>query len=213
LIIHYHVIKTGGSTIGEKLKSEYYGFYQRADGVIMDGAEFVQSHNLRRSEVIKTVPNAKEMIIIREPAEWLVSQYHQDIRRRKVDTDFKVWYYTDFPNSVNPIDTRFNRLTKYVKRFFSNIYDVLENMWMVFITEYLDVDLPLLFTYLGLNPIWENQRMTGKYDKIDKAMTPRVYKLTEDMRERIKKENPEDYKLYEYAKELRKKKRWTLKSA
>ena len=189
-----HVIKTGGTTLVSKFKEEMEGRFRW-------GHDFVHNSWKDPDKLIRW------FTIIRDPADWLVSIYHQATRRARQDIDFEHWYEIAAPNPCNPQKARYNRLSHYVSRFcgynFSGIYKLLDDCWGVTITTKLDEDLPRLIKYFGLTSGYTNERVTGEYDRFDKCMTPKKYKLKVKMRKRIYQENPEDVKLFEYAKEKR----------
>jgi hypothetical protein len=166
----------------------------------------ISNHDMTCPE--DTLDVANVFTVIRDPADWQVSIYHQAIRRMGSDMSFEAFYERTRNNPVNPCNGRYNRECIYFDRFFGcapqEVGGWLEKLWGVTVTDKLDEDLPLLFEYYGLPAAgYKNQRVTGEYDEIDKKMTPKVYTLTDEMRKRIYNENPLDVQLYELAKELR----------
>lgn len=146
--------------------------------------------------------------VIRDPADWLVSIYHQAIRRMGVEMSFEKFYERTQNNPVNPCSGRYDRECRYFSRFFACDPDEvvwwLPKLWGVTVTDKLDEDLPRLFEYYGLPATgYKNQRVAGEYDEIDREMTPKVYDLTDEMRDRIYNENPLDMQLYRLARVFR----------
>jgi len=187
-------IKTGSTTI----ISHFIRNDKRED--------IISNHDMTCPE--DTLKVANVFTIIRDPAGWQVSIYHQAIRRMGANISFEEFYERKGNNPVNPCSGRYNREAQYFARFFgcgpNEVGAWLKKLWGVTVTDKLDEDLPLLFEYYGLPATgYKNQRVTGEYDEIDNAMTPKVYDLTEGMRDRIYNENPLDVRLYELARELR----------
>lgn len=191
-----HIIKTGGTTLINKFKEEN-------SALIKWGHDILYKH--------ADITKVNVFTIIRNPADWQVSIYHQAKRRENFKAGFEEFYEWRRNNKVNPEFGRYNRLCNYAKRFWQcephEVINHLDDLWGVTVTDKLNQDLPLLFGYYGLSLAWRNCRVAGEWDTYDNAITPIDYVLTTETREKIYNENPLDVELYMRAKELRKE--WT----
>ena len=97
---------------------------------------------------------------------------------------------------------------------FENAKKMLELCWFVGITE-LDEDIGFLFKSIGVpHKEWTRYAMTGdtKTEQINPLhkKTEKRFKLDEETRQKLYRENPLDFKLYQYALELNKKRKKEL---
>lgn len=147
--------------------------------------------------------------ILRDPADWLVSNYHHDEARRNTGRDFWEWYEDEDWTTVCPVKDNRNLMFKWYARY-NNPYELLDNCWFVGIAERTKEFLPWLFMQWGLPLTYENEMMTGsltintgeKREQDHKLFIPQKFILNEQDRKRLWEENPQDVKLYEYAKRL-----------
>jgi len=216
LIAFLHVPKTGGSTIIHHLARQMPGRYCNLDcelgqKVPDQDTVFVQGHRLDCSFHVK-YPGRKVryMTVLRDPAAWLVSIYHHDISRRKINASFENWYEGG-ANSIYPLEARRNRLYEWCRRFWlqnqgqmPEIKDFISRCWLATTTDYLDADFDWLCEGLGIANDWQRKRAAGEYDEIDGKLIRKVYSLTDAMRARIYQENPLDLELYLFARSKRK---------
>jgi len=206
LYIFLHVVKTGGTTINTHLKRYLTGFRDTNKHEQPKESDiFVSGHifNFRGYGEHYFYPwrEIRYITILRDPASWLVSIYHQDMMRKKKQIPFEEWYEQKKENTVLPTYGNRNRMTRYLREFLgcidvSEMIERLKSFYCVMFTENLDIYLAILFKELGVPMAYKNQRVTGEYSKDDKMVIPKTYKLTKEMKHRIYTENNEDIRIY-----------------
>lgn len=208
VIVHLHVIKTGGSTIALQLHKHDFPIFDMATGpeIGMDQVRFIQGHH---ANIHFKVPDREIlfMTVLRDPADWLVSVYHHDCARKHGVIPFDRWYEARGSNTINVVGRYPNPMLKWINAMqvwgteLEDVEMALDLCWFVGLTEKLDEDLPALFRFLGLPEDYENKRVCGEWDEVDGTMIEKRYELTPEMRERIYYDNPLDVALYQYAVE------------
>jgi hypothetical protein len=220
IYIHLHVVKTGGTTIGFHLKKNLDGY--RDANLNREASQsdvWISGHvwNLYYGEHNKYKDKEpKYILIIRNPADWLVSMYHQDIYRKKAEVSFETWYNNPGQNTVYPLQFNRNRLFEYIRCFLKVrkmeiVKRILKGFWFLGLTEELDEDLPDIFIKLGISLAYKKERATGEYSKADNGIIEKKYTLTDRMRNQIYKDNEKDMEIFDYIKEIRKQRKWKLK--
>jgi hypothetical protein len=215
IYIFYHVVKTGGTTIGnhcfKHLQEKYIDKNKSQDS--NNETVFIQGHvhNLRGSERGKH-PGRKvrEFTVLRDPAEWLVSIYHHDTTRSGSEISFEEWYQRTPPDRVYPMTYKYNRFFWYLCWFFrvktiEQVKKRLDTFFFVGLIKKLNQDLPKLFLEMGIPETFDHARKAGTYDPCDKKVLRNNYTLTKKMREKIRNQNPLDYELYDYGIKLNRK--------
>jgi hypothetical protein len=209
-----HVVKTGGTTLFKHIEKHFPNSRRVNIGIRPKSTdEFISGHcfaiNLNSHKPFKNV-DPRYITIIRDPADWLLSVYHQDMSRRDKIISFRDWYDCGNPNSVIPGPTRArDRMTKYLENLFccngveNIIYHLNNTFYKVFITDKLNIDLPKFFKELGINEDFESWRVCGKYSKEDKKIIPKLQEMTPDLRNMIYKQNTMDLKIYVEARRIR----------
>jgi hypothetical protein len=118
--------------------------------------------------------------------------------------EFAEWYESELDNYVLPIRANRNRFVKYLRRWFgrdANYHDIrkaLDTFRFVWTTDNLSKDVEQLADYLGIPADMEHVRRTGEYDPWFRNTITKRYTLTEDMREKIYRDNERDLDLYRY---------------
>lgn len=201
-----HIIKTGGSTIAEhfarRLGSRFCNLGIR--GIEPDDM-VVMGHRAHYG----IVPMAHYITFVRDPADWHLSVYHHHLARSGSGPSFEQWYESAAADLVCHVTGPRNRMSRWAARFIARsrsedtdeLIEVLDNYWMIGLTEELDDTLGYLCEILGIDKDWKRVRVAGEYDPVDGKVIPRIHELSDEWRERIWRENPEDVRLYEYAKE------------
>jgi hypothetical protein len=200
MIIFPHIVKTGGSTISQHLKTHLKERYteNRING---KGIDFVQGH-----DVYYGMYEGHYMTILRDPAEWLVSMYNQDRSRVKYDTPFEDWMKHASINTVTPVSGNRNRMTGYCCRILrakgiEEAVKKLDTFDFIGVTNEIDLWFPRLCEYLGVPTEYKNHRVSGQHDPIDNIEIKKFYTLTDDMRQEVYRDNPNDYTLWLWAKQ------------
>lgn len=144
-------------------------------------------------------------IVLRHPADWLLSCYHNDAMRRpkKIGT-FEEWYEHPGPNTVLPMAAKRHKLNHYLVRWFGAVpihrkRDVLTNFWGVWTTEHLSDAMSQLSDYFQIPVEERHDRQAGMYDPVWDKTIPRHYALSDAIRARIEQENPRDMLLWQWA--------------
>lgn len=198
-----HVVKTGGTSIADLMRRSTLPVWIENGRRQDEGALYFQGHDLKWEQEDGVLYG----IVIREPAEWYVSVYHHDMARKPgSEVPFAKWYETGGVNTVIPIGGTYNRQLGYAGRFCGgaeNVFEMLRSLWWVGVTETLSHDVQRICDHFGIANDISRERAAGEYNEIDDFVIPKTFKLTDRWRERIRKENPRDYELYELAKELR----------
>lgn len=150
----------------------------------------------------------REIVILRDPATWLVSVYNYAMSHGYIDMPFDEWYESPLPDGINLIGGRYDRMARWCMAYWGcagprGLRSMIDRAWLVGLTETIDVDFPALCRWLGISDEYERRRVTGETDEIDGFQIKRHYELDDDMCRRIYRENPEDVRLYEYAREAR----------
>jgi len=151
--------------------------------------------------------DVRYVIVLRDPADWLVSCYHNDaMRRPRPMPAFDWWYEHTGPNTVLPMAEKNHRLNCYLTRWFGAIpmedkKPILERFWLVTVTDRLDEHAPLIADYFGIENDMHRVRVSGTTDEYWKQPIPKTYTLTDAMRQRIYEENHRDYELYLWARD------------
>ena len=180
---------------------------------------------------------ARYFTFLRDPAERVVSYYNAKMEETKKRIPFEVWYRNQIKDDlVNFLDLKYkgsessrihtppnfmpivrklnyknfyllqNLISKFYKknkksdlRKLENAKKLLDACWFIRILDHdEDKDFNLLIKAMGFkNQKWEKK--TG--------LTKNVLKVTPELREKIYKENPLDYELYQYAIRLKNLKR------
>jgi hypothetical protein len=142
-------------------------------------------------------------IIIRNPADWLVSVYNNDATNRDVP-DFETWY-NQGSNTVLPIPDTRNRFCAYIRSRWINadvdgIIGALSRFRWILTTDSLKDDIKPIAEHYGIPADIGHTRKAGEYDAAWRDHIAKRYVLTDEMRERIYNDNTEDVELYEWAK-------------
>lgn len=174
--------------------------------------DYLQSHTMQWSPD----DSALYGIVLRDPADWLVSVYHHTINRVRFSSygdgaggpSFEVWYdWAGEEPTLHTTVTR-NRMATYLGRFagsprMADIAAMLRSIWWVAVTETLNDDWRVIAKYLHIPPAIGKERAAGGFDTIENHPTETWYSLTDNMRDRIYEENKRDCKLYAIALEER----------
>lgn len=147
------------------------------------------------------------LTFVREPARRLVSLYNFEMTHRIAKgwpiLEFEMWYQDRARNEM----TNFycSRLPNASQNDFSKAKWVLDKCWYVGLTEHLDEGLSLLFHAMKITTKWKNYRVTGDEESsMDDLQHPdfttpkKFLELNDKLKRKIEKENPLDYKLYQY---------------
>lgn len=203
MIRYMRFVKTGSSTLTDHLSEHGIGcqfrMYKGEQEIKM-----IYGHDLIYDDSV----GGQWMTIIRNPAAWHVSVYNHHCSRIVQPPDFWRWYESGAIDTVRPVGSVRNKMTAYARRLFGNstvdgIKKVLNACWFVGITGQLDKDLPKLFKLLGAPVKYDNRRVAGEYDIHEKKHIPIKQELTDEIRDRIRDDNPLDYEIYEYAVQCR----------
>lgn len=211
--VFIRLIKSGSTTIVNHLlrhKAGHVGMGKRTKRnlVIPEHIEFFIGHDVYYGihEQHQFHGEVRYFTILRDPADWLVSQYHHDEARRQTGRDFWEWYDDPAPTSVNPIVGTRNLMMRWYQRHNPDPIDWLNRIWFVGTAETSAEWMPRLFRTWGVPEEAKNERVTGTltYGWTDDEVlyVPEVFKLDEAGREKIYRENPEDVALYKYATRL-----------
>lgn len=209
MIYHLHVVKTAGTTVFVHLKNHVPGF-RRIDIEEVKNGCILSGHEVRYGmhKAYKD-PDPKYMMVLRDPAEWLLSMYNQDLSRSNKKISFEDWYESTGPNSVTPYRVRRNRLWEYVRKMLNvktvdQAESILKTMWFVSVTECFDYDFGILCDYLCIPRGWEDYNVAGRSKDKDTGCTlHKHYTLPYEMRKKIYKENEDSTRIYEIAKRCR----------
>ena len=207
ITLFMHLIKTGGSTICNHMITHCPENTHDQDAPHTGGGRitFYAGHNVRYGIHRHLARECRYMTIVRDPADWYVSVYNHQMARDGVANPppFEEWLDFNGTNSVNTLTFGRNAMFRWFVKSFaeSETMDAAKNLlnicFFVGITDKLDMDLPGLFEGLGAPSTYENKRVAGEYDEIDRVYIKKVYELTNDMREKIYRENPLDMELYQ----------------
>jgi len=209
-----HLIKTGGSTICAHLSKHLSGYLD----LDLPALSSIGKLRFRSGHALRFHPEFRNMTILRDPADWLVSIYHHDLSRRKQEISFEEWYDRGGIDSIDRVGARRNRMVAWCAQMFilsgglKELKEMLSACWLVGTTESLDLDLPYLFRYLGVPEKFKRERVAGAHDRFDNLVIKKTFELDLDMRTKLYEENPEDLDLYLYARKLAlpwKEKLWT----
>jgi len=187
--VFIRLIKSGSTTIVKHVNR-----HEHEDEIIM-------SH---RAYYPTAGKDARYFTIVRDPADWLLSIYHHDAARQELDIDFWDWYEGGNNNAICPVYGNRNLLARWYSQY-NDPYELLDNCWFVGITEKSKEFYPWLFNLWGLPVEYQNERVTGTAtigDDDEHLEIPKLYTLTDVDRNKIRWENMEDYRLYEYAQGL-----------
>lgn len=222
--ILYHIPKTGGQTITNSF-SKHFTTHEELIHLGVDGikdakkkglkdwknrkkierdkAKLVLVHyvDINTQNLFKIQEQAKHMIIFREPARHIISLYNFNFRNKKNPPSFKIWYLKQkLKGSRNWQATNFYRhfLKKsYIKSYFLNdVYffkKILDSFFYVSVTKNIDRDLPILAKKMELD------NFTVKSKNISVELKNVHYKLSESDREFLNRDNPLDFKIWQYA--------------
>lgn len=97
------------------------------------------------------------------------------------------------------------KLSKAKHDSLQNAKKLLNKCWYIAITENLDDDLKILCKETNISANWQNKNVSGK-----KGGPKKLLILNKELKDKIYKENPLDFELYEYAKKLNKEKKQNL---
>ncbi len=217
-----HIPKTAGSSVAHHFREHLAGYgeyvhvrhladeagilrdhslpFQWRDARLRSRARVVFGHAVQRA-FCGAIPGktAREIITLREPAERMVSHYnfwmHVHERRGLPVISFDEWYANE-PRDYQVFWIAHNYLGidywLYSPETLHDIVDgVLEEFWMVSTLKTFDQDMSLLMRELGLPEISERKNVGGG-DRFKKLIS-----LTDDLRARLQRENPLEYRLYE----------------
>ena len=218
----YHLPKTGGSTLTATIRNnindnEYLIFNQELGDFSFalykrmgqkELIKYASGHRLTKEFVNynKSIRKVKSIILIREPAEQIVSSYNHDMNYKfSVKIPFYIWY--NFFTVRNPQTS--NILRRYIGRFlesininrkkYNNVVNELKDFYYVGVTEHLSKDLKYIMDSICVSDFKEvNKNVSGiKHKKF-------LY-LDQNLKEKLNNENKYDMKLYEYALKRRNK--------
>ena len=216
LVALLHVPKTGGTSVSNWLqhhvavdtfRSPWSWLPANMLNAMLKSTyppDFIEGHN------IAYVPQLEVEwgIILREPAEWLVSVYHNDMmdreKRGEEVLEFDKWYDSEKDNYVLPLRANRNRFVKYLRRWFgkeatyTDMRKALDSFRFVFTTDNLSEDVKQLAEYLGVPADMEHVRKTGEYDPWFRNTITKRYTLADDMKAKIYRDNERDVELYQY---------------
>lgn len=217
-----HIPKTAGSSVAHHFREHLAGYgeyvhvrhladvagilrdrslpFQWRDARLRSRARVVFGHAVQRM-FCDAIPGrkAREIITLREPAERMVSHYnfwmHVHQRRGLPIISFDEWYANE-PRDYQVFWIAQNYLNidhwLYSPESLYELVDgVLEEFWMVSTLKTFDQDMSLLMRELGLPEISERKNVGGG-DRFKKLIS-----LTDDLRSRLQRENPLEYRLYE----------------
>ena len=204
-IYYPHLIKTGGTTtighvvqcLPDQVTDFDSGISARQD------LRWKSGHDLAFNEQA----DANWLFTIREPASWYLSVYNHQMTRDGIDppVPFEQWYEKRGYNSVNTVDSFDNQMVEWVRaktlhcKPLSACFDMLDKCWAVLLTENLDIDLPILYDYMGVSVDYAHRRQAGAFDVSDNKVIKDCYKMTSEMRRKIYNDNPVDVAFYLHA--------------
>lgn len=220
MVVLLHVPKTGGTSLNWWLREHldlesFSGEHQQVGPARLKEwseqrgkdahwrPDVVVGHNVA---YVPGLAGVRWGIILRHPAEWLVSCYHNDaMRRPKQVGTFEQWYEQPGPNTVLPMAAKRHRLNHYLARWFGPVpmhrkRHVLEDFWGVWTTERLGEAVGQLAAYFQILAEERHDRVAGTHDPLWGTPVPRHYTLTDAMRARIERENPRDLALWQWAR-------------
>lgn len=209
-----HVVKTGGTTLFKHIEKHIPNCRRLNISTKPESIDyFVSGHcysiNLETHKQFKDI-EARHIIIIRDPADWLLSVYNHDMSRRDSIIPFREWYDSGEPNTVIPGPTRArDRMTAYLENLFccegveNIIYHLQNSFYRVFITDKLNKDLPKFCKELGIPSDIEARRVAGQYSKEDEQIIEKLEVITPELRNMIYKQNTQDLKIYVEARRIR----------
>jgi len=148
--------------------------------------------------------------ILRDPADRIVSTYN--FRMATEDrVDFWEWYSGYRPNAAS----RWLRRRLEAPPSTAALLEALRRFWFIGTTEHLDVDLPNLFSAMGVPGAWTKRRVAGAAPDLDNLdhpdagrVIPRLITVDDEIRERLHADNRRDLRLYHFALRRRARMRW-----
>jgi hypothetical protein len=175
--------------------------FQWRDARLRAQTRMIFGHGVKR-RFCDMVPGKapREIITLREPAERMISHYnfwmHIRERRGLPVISFDEWYRTE-PRDYQIFWIAFNylELDFWLYSPGDGLHDLvdsaLEEFWMVSTLETFTKDMQVLMKELALPEIAERKNVGGG------VRFPKRVSLTDDLRARLREENPSEYRLYD----------------